>query len=540
MRVLFIATVILFLMPFSPLKAEKLLSGEVVGSQSPLPITMKEALAMAIENNLQAKIDRDTALIGDLNFKISKGVYAPTIGLESYYQNEVLPVASAIAGGVGNDSVTNESWVANAFLRGDLPFGTHYEANFRNQELLTDNVFQFLVPQYTSSLEVSLRQPLLKNFWMNDNRKNIKVQKVNSKITDIDFKISLQTLVYNTQKAFLDLALAAKSVEINNQSVELAREQLHRNERLGEIGKAPKIDAVSAKAELEKRIEELKVSEEALIRAQNTLKTLILGSSYSPLWKEKYQASYEQAVPEFTLKPIDSEIQVANSKRLEFKKVEDKFAIKQIERKYLINQGLPQVDVVTSYIARGLAGSPQDNAQQVGSGRPIVIAPQFVGDYVDNLQNLINNDYVTFKVGVDFSWPVAPGTTMKILKKNDLELEQIKLEEENLKQTVMAEVMNAYGAAQLGQERVDAAKKEVESSKVQLKGEMDKYKIGLTTNFLVLTRQNDLSQAELRLARAITDSNKALSELKKATGVILEENNIELVSVAKKDYEMKN
>jgi outer membrane protein TolC len=64
------------------------------------------------------------------------------------------------------------------------------------------------------------------------------------------------------------------------------------------------------------------------------------------------------------------------------------------------------------------------------------------------------------------------------------------------------------------------------ASEKQLDGEIKKFKLGLTTNFLVLTRQNELSQARLRRVSAIADYNKAVSELEKAAGIILAGRNI--------------
>ena len=57
---------------------------------------------------------------------------------------------------------------------------------------------------------------------------------------------------------------------------------------------------------------------------------------------------------------------------------------------------------------------------------------------------------------------------------------------------------------------------------VQLAAEEDRYRVGLSTNFLVLTRQNDLAAAKLAEIQALTDYRTALTELARATGALLE------------------
>ena len=120
------------------------------------------------------------------------------------------------------------------------------------------------------------------------------------------------------------------------------------------------------------------------------------------------------------------------------------------------------------------------------------------------------------------SWPISPQITTKTLKKVKLEKEQLDLEFMNLEQVVKADIANAFNAILTAQARIDSSTASLKASERQLNAEILKFKSGLSTNFLVLTRQNDLSLARLRLANATTDYNKAVSELEKASGLIVD------------------
>jgi outer membrane protein TolC len=58
--------------------------------------------------------------------------------------------------------------------------------------------------------------------------------------------------------------------------------------------------------------------------------------------------------------------------------------------------------------------------------------------------------------------------------------------------------------------------------------EQERFAVGLSTNFLVLTRQNDLTAARVTETSALTDYRRASTELERATGVLLESRGIEI------------
>lgn len=97
-----------------------------------------------------------------------------------------------------------------------------------------------------------------------------------------------------------------------------------------------------------------------------------------------------------------------------------------------------------------------------------------------------------------------------------------------IRKTVRAEVLDAAAALDTAGQRIEASRAAHEAAKVQLSAEQDRYAVGLSTNFLVLTRQNDLSRARLDEISALTDYRKARTEIARATGSLLAERRIEV------------
>ena len=79
-------------------------------------------------------------------------------------------------------------------------------------------------------------------------------------------------------------------------------------------------------------------------------------------------------------------------------------------------------------------------------------------------------------------------------------------------------------------QRFEAARASRIAAEAQLRGEEERFRAGLSTNFFVLDRQNQLSEARGREAQALTDYNKAIVELQRVTGTTMAANNVTVTS----------
>src|SRR5262249_30408440 len=96
------------------------------------------------------------------------------------------------------------------------------------------------------------------------------------------------------------------------------------------------------------------------------------------------------------------------------------------------------------------------------------------------------------------------------------------------KQQIAVEVRNASTAIETAAGRIQAARAGLVAAQTQLRAEQDRFSVGATTNFFVLTRQNDLALAQLAETAALTDYRKAMTELGRSTGTLLRDRGIEI------------
>jgi HAE1 family hydrophobic/amphiphilic exporter-1 len=89
---------------------------------------------------------------------------------------------------------------------------------------------------------------------------------------------------------------------------------------------------------------------------------------------------------------------------------------------------------------------------------------------------------------------------------------------------------NRTAKAQLGRALVEGTKNSRANAELQYASERRKFDAGQSTNFYVLDRQNALSSARGRELKALTDYNKAVSELQHALSTTLDNNNVAVAS----------
>ena len=91
-----------------------------------------------------------------------------------------------------------------------------------------------------------------------------------------------------------------------------------------------------------------------------------------------------------------------------------------------------------------------------------------------------------------------------------------------------AQVRNALQSISTSEQRVSAAEASAKAAKEKLDSETRLFQTGESTNFFVLTRQNELSDSRRRVVLATLELNKAVARLQLALGKTLQSHSITL------------
>jgi outer membrane protein len=157
-----------------------------------------------------------------------------------------------------------------------------------------------------------------------------------------------------------------------------------------------------------------------------------------------------------------------------------------------------------------------------------VFSDEFDGGPLTSLGNLVRMRFPDASVGVQVSIPLGNrAAKADVAVAQSAKRQTLSLRDKEA-QRIAVEVRNAVTALQTASQRLEAARVSREAAEVQLQAEQDRFQAGLTTTFLVLTRQNDLAAARVTETTALAAYRRGLAELARARGTLLRDRAITL------------
>jgi outer membrane protein len=516
-------------------------------------LTLREAVMMALENNREIEIERLNSRMSDFDLRAAKGAYDPALTVGVFYDHSMTPVASLLAGGADGGLKTTD-FAGTSKIMQRLPWwGGSVQASFDQSRATSQNLFNSLNPQFTTSLSVEFSQPLFRNRRIDEPRRQIKIAKRRLDLSDSLFRQRAIEIVAMVERAYWDLVFALRDEEIKRESVELARTQLAHNQRLVEQGALAPVDAVSTRVEVERRTDEAEAAVETIQRAENALKSLMVAPGNTEMWNAALAPVEKPELDSSAPMPFDDALKIAFKNRPEMEQYHLRGDLNKIDVDYFRDQTKPRIDLVASYGTFGLAGKARTDLNPISASQEQLIGrvnqlsqiagvpllpsfpagatpEKFLGGYGQSLGNLFRNDYRAWRIGVNIELSLGNRTAKAQLGRALVEGKQIDAQRERAEQLIEVEVRNALQSVETARRRVEAAKNSRVNAELQYASERRKFDAGQSTNFFVLDRQNALSAARGRELKALTDYNKAVSELQHALSTTLTNNNVAVAS----------
>jgi HAE1 family hydrophobic/amphiphilic exporter-1 len=513
------------------------------------PLSLRDALSMALQNNKDIEVARENVRIAEFDLLGAKGAYDPHFSTSAFYERVESPVSSFLSGGQ-NGSTIDTGYTGTARLEGESPFlGGNYRFNFSSIRRVTNNQFTALSPQYPTEATFTYTQPLWRGLKIDNSRRQIEIAKKNLSLSDAQFRQRAIDTITNVQRAYWDLVFALRSLQVQRDAVTVARTQLEHNKRLVNEGQLAPIDVVAAEAQISTYEQNVFSAIEEVSRTENNLKNLIAENQKAAIWTE----SLVPTDPVDLTAPVVSlpdALKTAMENRPELQQSHLAGEINAINQRFLKDQTKPDVDLVGTYGITGLAGTISSNVVNPFTASNLLVrqrvdqlsmlagldplpvippqtfSPDLLGGLGQSFQNLLANRYGTFRIGVQVNLPLRNRTAEAELGKSLVEGERIVTQREQLEQTIQVDVRNALQSLRSAESRLRAAIATRQANEQQFASEQRKLDAGQSTTFLVLERQTALTEARAMELKAQTDLNKAIADLQRATGNSLQVNSI--------------
>jgi outer membrane protein len=516
-----------------------LLAAAAADASAQTALTLADATGRALAKNRDIVIEREGANVADANIERAQGAYDPVLRGEARYRDSVVPTTSLLSGAPEGELAPHFRGVtSSASLTQLLPNGATLAFSTATGFEQTNNFLTLISPAWTSQIGVEARLPVMQNRAIDPARRAIRVAQVGKERSALSLRRTLLETVNGVEQAYWTLVAAQRDVEIKQQSVTLAEQQQADVQARIDAKTTPESDIAQPTAEIGRRKGDLYASEEARARAERALKLLMLENESDPLWDTELRAVDAPDIAVGTVgapgapglagqsaADLQAALKDAADYRPELADVAARLKLQDIDIEAANDRLKPQLDLVASYTARGLSGSKHD-ATVPFAGIPVVFNEEFDGGPLTSLHNLARMRFPDASVGVQVSIPIGNrAAKADVAVAQSVKRQTLSLRDKEA-QRIGVEVRNAVTALQTASQRLDAARSSREAAEVQLQAEQDRFQAGLTTTFLVLTRQNDLAAARVTETSALAAWRRGLAELARARGTLLRDRGI--------------
>jgi outer membrane protein len=389
------------------------LSGLIQGGK--LYLTAEDAVALALENNIDIESDRYNALIAQWNYRRQEaggplpGVPSGSSQAGSVQNGEGVAGSQAAAGvntgggssGSNNTNATisqigpvtptldpsfssaetfshrstpqsnpTQSQVANlldntrnyteTYNEGFI-YGGKGSLSFSNSYLNENAPSDLLNPQNGTSLSLSLQQNLLYGFGKALNARNITIAKANVGINDLTFKTQVIAVVVNVLTNYYSLSADYEDLKARRQELSVAQRFFEDNKKQVQIGTMAQLDVTTAEAQVASSEQDLVVSETTLEQEQVTLKNLLSRNGLAdPLLANSEIIPLDRIeVPEKdTLPSFKEALATAMTNRADLETDRLNFINSKINTLGTNNGVLPSLVAFGSAQSQGLSGTP--------------------------------------------------------------------------------------------------------------------------------------------------------------------------------------
>jgi outer membrane protein TolC len=410
--------------------------------------------------------------------------------------------------------------------------GSSFSFEFNNNRQTTNSPFFNLSPALGSMYRVSFQQQLLSGFGFGPNLRYLRIAKNDKKISDIGFKDQVMATVTQVENIYWDLVSSYEQAQVNEQSVAFAQQSLDNAKKQLQLQSIPAMDVMKAEAEVSKRAQDLTVARTSLQLQELLMKNALTKSLDDPVLESVNVIPTDRAQtaqPPTANQSVQALIDQALRDRPELQESDIDLVNRQISGKAARNALLPSLSLVAFYGGSGLAG-PLNPVYNIPGVPNVSTVPT---DFSGALANSFNNTAPDYYVGFNLNIPIRNRVAKADQYRSELEYRQAELRREELRKQIRIEVRNAEYALQQTAARVDAAQKARDLAQRTFEITQKEQTLGAGSTFQTMTAQRDLALGELDLVTAKTVYEKAKVELDRATASTLEHNGIEIQAAIK-------
>ena len=481
-------------------------------------LTLREAIKLSLENNLQVGIAQAAREVTQGSVTVNEGAFDWNLAANAQIK-KIDSVATGVQYTAADVPYTGHS-VNNTYNRGlsaDLskPFewGGLLDLNYSPAYSFTkDTVFPVPsalnpatgIPVFTASTAMpysgtftaTYSQPLLQGFGTAVVTTNLVISRKNSQAADYTYQLAIINLVASTEGAYWNTVFADRNLANMKISLSLAQQQLKENQIRLDVGTMAPLDVTQAEAQVAQ-------AEQNIIAAEAQV-----ANTRDALLRALYPSGPRNVTLEATDSPDLGHIQVdetgaekmARERRLELKSAGLAREVARLQESLAKNKILPQLNAVVAY--NGFT----DSYRTLGPVNTDLTGAKYPG----------------YTVGLALNMPIQNRVAKGNLSIARANVRSTELSLHDQEWNIALQARTAVRNVEAAEKGVKAAAKTRFFQQATLDAERKKFENGMSTNFIVLTDMTTLDNAKSAELTAQINYANAVTALEAAVGNLLE------------------
>jgi outer membrane protein TolC len=505
-----------------------------------LYLSLNDAIALALENNIGLEIQRYTFQTNDIALKSSytgtNGNWDPIFTSNINWGKTQSIQTNTITSG-GQSVNVNGTRQRNFGIQQSFKTGGNVVFGFNNSTRTTNNSNDIFGPNLSSSLQLQGTQPLLNGFGLALNTRGIRIAQNNIRAADFSFKQQINTTLNAVIQAYWNLVSANLNVTVARQSLDLSERLLDQNKKQIEIGTMAPIDIKQTEVQVAQGQQNLITAEAAISTQEITLKNLLSrnGLGSATLAAVHIIPTSRVEVPAVEpVQPIQDLTEMALSSRPELAQQRVQMENTEINLKATRNSMLPTISL-TGNLSNPASGGPINPIPQTdpltGEIRPrnlSSINPDLIGGYSNILRQLWGQQTINYTIGFTLNIPLRNRAAQYTMATQELALRSSQLQLQQQSNTIRADVATAQINIASARARYEVAEKALAAQEAVVDGEQRKFQLGTSTLYVVIQQQNTLATSRQNVVTAQVAYANAKLQMDVATGNLMEKYNIVL------------
>lgn len=394
-----------------------------------------------------------------------------------------------------------------------------------------------LINAYVVSPSLTLTHPLLRNAGVRVNRADIDRARIARTQMEANQLQMAQTAVHDIILAYWDVLFASRDLQNKRRSAATTQEQFRRVKAEVAAGRKSQLDLDTIYQSLVARENEVVLAENVLLDRSLTLRQF-MGQDFSDRQiLGVLPATDPQAL---ALREIDlqAEIKKAIAANPQLRSLEIGIASRRIDELVAANARLPLLDFRFQFTPQGRSidqnASPDLGLPAKRASWPEAFQNFFVATDVAKSNPNPNGVFADYTVSgaLTFNFDIQGRTPKANHERVILEIRKAEYNLQKSQQQISIAVIRAVNAMRNASARLTITSEAVRLAESNLRAEEARYRVGRSTSYDVLFRQDELALAQFNALSAQIDYLRATVELQTLTGQLLPAYGLELASAA--------